>query len=107
MQAEQNEQRQGSRRRVLKAAKIVYSNSAFVVDCVMRDVSDQGAKLKVDESVEIPSHFQLYLKADKIVYDCQRKWRKGSELGVEFIGEAKAIGSSGSSRIEQIARLSV
>lgn len=105
-QAEQKEQRHGSRRRVLKAAKIVYANSTFVVDCTVRNMSDTGAKLRVDPSVQIPDTFQLFLKSDGLVYECVSKWRRNGELGVEFTSAPRSVSDGGTDRLHRIARLS-
>jgi hypothetical protein len=48
-----------SRRRVLKGGKIIFRAGFSVVDCVVRDDSPAGARLKIASVMGIPDVFQL------------------------------------------------
>ncbi len=53
--------------------------------CVLCDVSDTGARIKVEDSDKIPDHFMLLLaKNAKARRPCHVVWRKPKELGVHF-----------------------
>ena len=72
------------RLRTLKSGKAVFNDGNSVVDCVVRDLSESGAKLKVVSVVGIPDHFSLLLEGERNGRACSIAWRKGSELGVTF-----------------------
>ena len=56
--------------------------------CAMDDVSDSGAKLRIEGSAESITlkEFTLLLSANgKALRHCEVTWAKGSELGVRFV----------------------
>ena len=67
------------RTRVLKGAQIVFKGRS----CVVRNLSDRGACLKVESPIGIPDTFDLVLDNEP-VRSCRVIWRKATELGVEF-----------------------
>lgn len=85
----ENQQRIAKRQRVLKQGKIVFLNNLSVVDCMIRDLSESGAKLICDDQMAAPNEFRLVVLMDKTIRDAQVAWRRGNMLGVIFTGEAK------------------
>jgi hypothetical protein len=71
--------------RALKGAKITFNHRSSVIDCVVRDLSAHGAKLRVESSVDIPAVFDLVFDADHAIRRCLVAWRSGQELGVRFV----------------------
>ena len=47
------------RRRVLKAAKIVWNSGSSVLDCTLRNVSKTGAMLEMVNTISVPDEFEL------------------------------------------------
>ena len=76
--------RAAARYRTLKGAKAVFNNGNSVVDCVLRDLSDGGARLKVETAVGFPDHFTLIVEADRGRRACKVMWRTAKEIGVTF-----------------------
>jgi hypothetical protein len=72
--------RQSARFRTLKGAKAVFNEGSSVVDCVVRDLSDTGARLKVETSLGFPERFTLVLQADGTCRRCKSTWRTAQEL---------------------------
>ena len=77
-----DERRGSARRRSLKGAKAVLPTGG-VIDVVVRDLSDTGAKLQVGNALSLPDTFELRLEGSapmrvKVV------WRKAREIGVTF-----------------------
>ena len=73
-------------------AQIVFD--AGTIDCLIRDVSNRGARLKVDNITAIPAHFDLawsggHRRPAKV------RWRRKGEIGVSFV-ERRAFGRRGS-----------
>jgi len=73
-----------ARRRALKGAQISFHGLHAAIDCVVRDMSDTGARLSVETSVGIPQTFHLVLEGAP-VRACRVIWRKASQIGVAFV----------------------
>jgi len=57
-------------------------------DCVLEDVSENGAKITVDGSVEGPhlKEFFLLLSSTGLAYRrCELAWVNGEQIGVNFL----------------------
>ena len=67
------------------------------VDCLVRDVSETGAKLVFGEAVAIPDVVELYLSNKDEVRRAKVQWRKGHEMGVDFndLADAGSTAASG------------
>ena len=49
------------------------------------EISERGARLRVDAPEDVPERFTLLLKGDVVkVRRCQVVWRSASHIGVEF-----------------------
>ena len=59
--------------------------------CIVRALSETGARLVVYSPDRIPSMFRLFIELANVEVDCRLSWRKGKEIGVEFIGAAPAM----------------
>jgi hypothetical protein len=83
MERPEPDRRSAARRRVLKGAQIVFNDRVAVIDCAVRDLSDQGACIKVASPLGIPDSFELVLDAGS-VRNCRVAWRKPTLIGVTF-----------------------
>ncbi|MDX2204745.1 MAG: PilZ domain-containing protein [Hyphomicrobiaceae bacterium] len=79
-----DELRISPRRRLLKAGTLLAKNGLMSFKCSVRDLSDAGARLLVDDPVGIPEHFELVIELDGLRADCEVVRRKGNEMGVRF-----------------------
>lgn len=52
-------------------------------DCIVRDISPAGARLKVQNAVSIPDTFKLLL-SDGRSFDATVKWRRIDSVGISF-----------------------
>ncbi len=57
----------------------------------MRDLSDSGARLLLDGSIDAPDTFELIIDMDGLEADCRVVWRRGKEVGVIFVGETRKV----------------
>lgn len=81
------EKRSNTRRRALKAGIIAYNDGNMTFPCVVRDISDAGARLKTDVNRHPPDTFQLQTELGGLIVDCQVVWRDGQQVGVRFISQ--------------------
>jgi len=83
------ERRSTSRQRSFLQGRIYYNNRRTTVDCLVRDLSDTGAKLTFSETIAVPEAMELYIPNREEIHRARVEWRVGNELGVSF-GEAVA-----------------
>ena len=65
-------------------ATIVFDGGRTRLDCVIRDLSDGGAKLQVATVKGIPQSFDLIVPRHR-PHHCRVAWRALKEMGVQFI----------------------
>jgi PilZ domain len=71
------------------AAVIRGEDTAFSTSCVVRNLSEGGARLLVTDQQPLPTRFILCFKANSFVgRRCQTVWRLGNKVGVRFISAA-------------------
>ena len=81
-----DERRQHRRYAINRIAKYQADSGSLPRDCMITDISKQGARLFAD-GVEVPDQFILLISGDKGVRRaCQVVWRLGGEIGVSFVG---------------------
>ena len=81
------DRRKSARSRVLKSAKLLLGTSS-VIDCVLRNVTNSGARVQIANTVELPDMLNLTLDGGYSVRPCRVVWRSLSETGVEFIRDS-------------------
>jgi hypothetical protein len=77
-----SDQRAAPRMRVLGHAKIVANGGQ--INCVVRDLSDTGAKLGVSRKVRLPQTFILCFVKRNLMLPVRLRWRDGDHIGVSF-----------------------
>lgn len=78
-----DERRASPRRRTIKGGHIVVNDGFSTFNCTVRDMSEDGARLKVDGVIGIPDSFQLAMN-DGQKFACTVAWRTEREIGVKF-----------------------
>jgi two-component system cell cycle response regulator len=74
-----------TRQRTLSPGFIVTHGDSTGVGCTIRDFSDDGARLRVENGYSLPLHFRLKTETDPAGQSCQIIWRKFEEVGIRFI----------------------
>lgn len=67
-----------------RPAKISWSGAAAAVDCTIRDLSTQGARIEVQKASEIPNTFVLAVLDMSVRHRCRVAWRAEPFIGVSF-----------------------
>ena len=70
-------QRIAPRLKSLIAARIVFNNGQSTLDCVIRNLSDTGAKLTVSAAVTLPDCFDLIISQKSVTRRGRIVWRRG------------------------------
>lgn len=81
------ERRASPRRKTRFKATVVYGAERSTVNCVVRDLSETGARLKLDLPGDLPTTFHLIWVADRAVLEVEAVWRSQGEMGVKFLSK--------------------
>ena len=77
------------KRKALRRRTLLKGHIEFVcggaIDCMVRNLSSSGARLRVVSVVGIPNTFVLAFGADAKRRPARVAWRKETELGVAFV----------------------
>lgn len=72
------------RRRTFKGGKLTFNKGLSVLDCIVRDWSEDGARLELPTTVGVPESFELVVAPDRIKRQCKVMWRSQRQIGVTF-----------------------
>jgi PilZ domain len=83
-------ERRGSIRQKSFLRGCVYFNKRrSAVDCLIRDISDDGARIVFSEAISVPDVVELYIPQKEQMLRARVQWRHGDEIGLAF-GDALA-----------------
>ena len=89
------ERRATARVRSFIGGRIVFNNRNSSVDCLIRNVSSNGARISLLGAVTIPDEFDLVIPVQSRSCRARIAWRRADEFGVQFIGtEAARLSAS-------------
>jgi hypothetical protein len=77
------EKRRVQRTRVEKSAQIILSREPVIL-CVVTNLTNLGACLRLDSAGNIPTAFGLSLDNRRTIRSCEVVWRVNDHLGVTF-----------------------
>ena len=86
VQSTGEERRDSSRVRRYKPARLVFNDNQSVIDCMLRDISDSGARVRLKSLFDGPKKIVLEVIND---FTCSADvmWYRNNELGLRFQGE--------------------
>lgn len=81
------ERRQNERGRTFLGGKISFNNNQSTIDCLVRNVSADGACVQVESPIGLPSHVDLRI-AGEAARSSRVVWQSRNRIGLEFdVGE--------------------
>ena len=84
------ERRSSARQKSFLQGRIYFNNRRSSVDCLIRDYSETGAKLKFSETVAVPEAIELYIPNKEEIHRARVQWRSGDEMGIAFGEEVRS-----------------
>jgi hypothetical protein len=78
------DRRTSPREDVYKPARIAFRGSRPILGCIVRNMSEGGACLAVETSVDIPDAFHLVFSTGEPYRNCYVMWRNEKHIGVAF-----------------------
>lgn len=85
------EHRQSIRKRMLKGGIIAFSGRHATLPCVVRDISETGARLQVQQVVNVPDTFELIVELDGLEVPVEIVWRGATEVGIRFLAQPARV----------------
>lgn len=59
------------------------------ISCVVKDISDKGARIVLDSEARfVPKRLKLYIADRHTIAECEQVWRKTNEIGLKFLSVA-------------------
>lgn len=83
--ATREDRRTASRRRTLQKASILIDGRPNVLEGMILDISESGAKIRPNDMAKLPERFELRCGYGR-TYRCEVVRRSGFYLGVQFVG---------------------
>ena len=80
------ERRRTIRTRSYLGGQIAFNRRSSALDCLVRNVSANGARIVFSNSVTLPAEFDLHIRHQEQSFRARIVWRRESELGVAFLG---------------------
>ena len=65
------------------------SAGGSVMRCVVRNISQEGAAIDVDNPAFVPARFRLVMASDSSIHECRIVWIQQKRIGVTFITTPK------------------
>src|SRR5215203_2348401 len=78
------EPRSSPRQRSLMGAVLSFHNGRSTLDCLVRNISDSGARLSVSPSVSLLQTLELLIPQKGMTREARLVWRSENEVGVAF-----------------------
>lgn len=78
------EQRQAPRKTSFVGGQILSGDGKSTLFCLVRDISEQGAKLETSDVARVPDRFSLRVNGKPELYRARVMWRDDHDLGVAF-----------------------
>ena len=82
----ESDRRSQRRSRVLKTGKLIFQHRTIVVDCSVRDLTPEGAHIRMADAHPLPAELELLVPSVRLIYPAKVRWQKGTEAGLSFAG---------------------
>ncbi len=80
---QEQQYRKQKRMKTIKSGQIIFHHDHCLVKCLVKDLTNNGAKLETEIAIDCPDDFKLALQ-DGRTFDCFVAWRKANVIGVRF-----------------------
>ncbi len=101
------EPRKSPRARTMLGAQIIFNNRSSTVDCQIRNMSEEGAKIIIHDHLSIPQRFEFHVPQKGRSFKAKVIWRQDNEAGLEFLQDnaVQATASSATNLSERLKEL--
>lgn len=84
-----NERRARPRHKTLIKGRIYFNNRLSSMDCIIREIGDDGCRLEFSENVALPDVFELDLPTKDEYFQAHVIWRRSNSIGISWTPERR------------------
>ncbi len=99
------ERRQAVRQKSFLRGCVYFNNRRSAFDCLIRDLSDKGARITFSDTVSVPDMIDLYIPKKEQTVRAHVEWRHGGEVGLAFPDASRAANGTTGELDARVARL--
>jgi PilZ domain len=100
------ERRESQRQKSFLRGCVYFNKRRNVFDCLIRDISDAGARIIFSDTVSVPDMVDLYIPQKEQTLRAHVQWRHGDEIGLAFPDAIRAAdGAPGGELALRVAQL--
>ena len=92
------ERRRVPRQKSFLRGCIYFDKRRGALECLIRDISDLGARIIFSENVTVPDSVELHIPQRHKTLRAQVQWRRGDEIGLSF-ANAERLGPPGTEEL--------
>jgi hypothetical protein len=81
---EEDRRSQLRQRTRLRSGKVLAMDNGFIVECLIRERSAEGARLQLARTVDLPGRIGLFDDAELCIRAAEIVWRRRHQLGIRF-----------------------
>lgn len=79
-----DERRHTPRHRTFLQGRVYYNSRRQSADCIIRELTDEGARLSFTDPVALPHAFELHIPNRDQTLRVETVWNHGTDVGVAF-----------------------
>lgn len=83
------ERRRSARQKSFLRGCVYFNKRRGAVDCLIRDISSEGARIIFSDTVNVPDVVELYIPQKEQTLRARVQWRHGDEVGLSFSDAAR------------------
>ena len=83
-EARTDDRRSGPRHRVLKGATLSFNQGYGAFECLVRNLSPNGARRSFGDASHVPPAFDMAIKGESGRRNARVRWRSRTDVGVSF-----------------------
>lgn len=72
------------RHRTFLQGRVLFNNRRQSADCIIRELTDDGARLSFTDPVALPHAFELFIPNRDQTLRVETAWNHGTDVGVSF-----------------------
>ncbi len=88
------ERRRSTRHRSYLGGKMVFNSPSSIVDCLIRNLTDEGARVECPPFTLLPRDVDLTIECKGLQTRARVVWRKNAQVGLAFATSPTRVGSA-------------
>jgi PilZ domain len=73
-----------ARHQTRKAGRIIFFDAPCFIECLIRNISEDGALVSMPLSVSLPDRVVLWEERTGVIYQCDVRWKREHMVGLQF-----------------------